>query len=119
MLCVRGSLNLIFAALLQTTIISRTEAIFLKSVTTGKDRHTGEYIVDSLNETIKEVGPRNIVAVTTNNASNIKSSWKGVQKEYPEILCLGYSSYITNLLVKDIIKVPTLYKHFEVIKEVN
>jgi hypothetical protein len=50
------------------------EAIFLKSVTTGKDYYTSEYITDGLNETIKEVRPRNIIAVTTNNASNIKSS---------------------------------------------
>ena len=54
------------------------EAIFLKSVTTGKDYYIGEYIADGLNETIKEVGPRNIVVITTDNASNMKSSWKGV-----------------------------------------
>jgi hypothetical protein len=49
------------------------EAIFLKSVTTGKDCYTSEYITDGLNETIKEVGPKNIIIITTDNASNIKS----------------------------------------------
>jgi len=62
-----------------------------------------------LNETIKDIGPKNIVAITTDNAGNIKKSWKGVQKEYPEILCLGCGSHITNLLVEDIMKVPKLY----------
>jgi hypothetical protein len=59
------------------------------------------------------------VVVTTNNASNMKSLWKDVQKEYPEILCLSYGSYIINLLIKDIIKVPMLYKYFKVVEEVN
>jgi hypothetical protein len=49
----------------------------------------------------------------------MKSLWKDVQKEYPEILCLSYGSYIINLLIKDIIKVPMLYKYFKVVEEVN
>jgi Protein of unknown function (DUF 659) len=56
-------------------LIARTEAIFLKSVATGKDRHTGEYIADGLNKVITEIGPKDIIAVTTDNASNMKSSW--------------------------------------------
>jgi len=40
----------------------------------GKDRYTGQHIVDGLNEIIKDIGPKNIVAITTNNASNIKKS---------------------------------------------
>ena len=49
----------------------------------------------------------------------MKKSWKGVQKEYPEILCLGCGSHMTNLLVEDIMKVPKLHQHFEAVKEVN
>ena len=100
-------------------LITRTEAIFLKSVATGKDRYTGEYIADSLNEVITEIGPQDIIAVTTNNASNIKSSWQGIQQQYPKILCLSCGSHMTNLLVEDIMKLPALYNHFEVVKEVN
>jgi len=55
-------------------LVARTEAIFLKSIATGKDRHTGEYITDGLVEVISEIGAQNIVAVTTDNARNMKSS---------------------------------------------
>ena len=33
------------------------EAIFLKSVATEKNCHTSEYIIDSLNKVITEIGP--------------------------------------------------------------
>ena len=55
-------------------LVARTEAIFLKSIATGKDHHTGEYIADGLIEIISEIGAQNIVAVTTDNARNMKSS---------------------------------------------
>jgi hypothetical protein len=55
-------------------LVARTEAVFLKSIATGKDRHTGEYIADGLNEVISEIGPQNIIAVIIDNASNMKSS---------------------------------------------
>ena len=44
----------------------------------GKDHHTGQYIADSLNKTIKDISPKNIIAITTDNTNNIKKSWKGV-----------------------------------------
>ncbi len=55
-------------------LVARTEAIFLKSIATGKDHHTGEYIADGLIEIISEIGSQNIIAVTTDNARNMKSS---------------------------------------------
>src|SRR6266487_4506792 len=100
-------------------LVARTETIFLKSIATGKNRHTGEYIADELNEIISEIGPQNIVALTTDNAGNMKSSWQGVQEQYPEILCLDCSSHMTNLLVEDIMKLPVLHDHFEIVKEIN
>ena len=56
-------------------LIAWTEAIFLKSVATRKDRHTSKYIADGLNEVITKIGPKDIIAVMTDNASNMKSSW--------------------------------------------
>ena len=93
--------------------------MFLKSVATGKDQHTGEYIADGLNDVISEIGSQNIIAVTTDNASNMKSFWQYIQQQYPGILCLGCSSHMTNLLTEDIMKLPALHDHFEIVKEIN
>ena len=58
-------------------MITQSKAIFLKSIVTGKDYYTGQYIADGLNETIKNIGPKNIVAITTDNVNNIKKVLKG------------------------------------------
>jgi len=84
-----GWSNPLGKSIINYLLIARLEAIFLKSVVTGKDRHTGQYIADGLNETIKDIGPKNIVAITTDNASNIKKSWKGVQKSTPRFSALA------------------------------
>ena len=55
-------------------LITRTEAIFLKLVATGKGRYTSKYIADGLNKVITKIGPKDIIAVMTDNVSNIKSS---------------------------------------------
>ena len=59
-----GELTLIFdswsnphgESIINYLLVAWTEAIFLKSIATGKDRHTGEYIVDGLNEVISKIG---------------------------------------------------------------
>ena len=48
----------------------------------GKDYHTSQYIADSLNKIIKDISPKNIITITTNNTSNIKKS-KGGTKGVP------------------------------------
>ena len=100
-------------------LVAWTEVIFLKSIATGKNCHTGKYIADELNEIISEINSQNIVALTTDNAGNMKSSWQDVQQQYSEILYLGCSSHMTNLLVEDIMKLPVLHDHFKIVKEIN
>ena len=106
-------------SIINYVLIGRDEAFFVKSVSTGKDRHTGRYIADGLKETIEELGPENFCAITTDNASYMKSSWNEVQAEYPLIDCIGYGSHMINLLVEDIMAIPAIHEAFNAIKEVN
>ena len=57
--------------------MTRQHAIFLKTEHTGSERHTGEVITRGLKATINEIGGGEaVIAVTTDNASNIKRlSW--------------------------------------------
>ena len=54
-------------------LVAQIEAIFLKSIATGENQHTGEYITDELIEIISEIDAQNIVAVITDNIRNMKS----------------------------------------------
>ena len=60
-------------------LVAWIKTIFLKPIAIGKNCHTGEYIADGLIEIISKIGSQNIIAVTTDNVSNMKSSWQDVQ----------------------------------------
>jgi hypothetical protein len=91
----------------------------LKSVATEKDHHTRKYITNELNEIVSKIGSQNIIAITINNTSNMKSSWQNVQQQYSKILCLSCSPYMINLFVKNIMKLPVLHNYFEIVREIN
>ena len=69
-------------------LVAQIKAIFLKSIATEKNHHTEKYITDELIEVISEIDAQNIVAVTTDNVSNMKSSW--LQLSYDKSSCWGY-----------------------------
>ena len=106
-------------SIINYVLIIQDEAIFVKLVSTGKDHHTGIYIADGLKETIGELGSQNLCAITTDNASNMKSSWNEIQIKYPLINCIGCRAHMTNLLVNDIMAIPAINEAFSAIKEVN
>ena len=59
-------------------LIAQTETIFLKLITIGKNYYTGKYIADGLIKIISKIDSQNIIAVITNNISNMKSSWQNI-----------------------------------------
>jgi hypothetical protein len=54
-------------SVIKYAVVTRIKAVFIKAVHTGKDRHTGMYIAESLIEVIKKLCPENLCAVTTDN----------------------------------------------------
>lgn len=69
--------NLGVKAIINYVLVARDEVLFVKSVSTGKEPRTGEYITDG-----ESFGPLNLCAITTDNASHMKSSWNEMQDEY-------------------------------------
>jgi hypothetical protein len=114
-----GWTNIRNESIINYTLVSRRDAIFIKSVHTHVNRHTGQYIAEGLQEVIAEIGPEKLVAVTTDNASNMTSSWEFLKSTYPQITYLGCGSHMINLLVEDITKLPTFSTHFELLKGIN
>ena len=87
--------------------LTRQHAIFLKTEYTGSERHTGEAIARGLKQAIKEIGGGEaVIAVTTDNASNMKKAWQYLQQDYPTILTLGCASHTVNLTVEDLLRLP-------------
>ena len=53
---------------------TKDNVLFIRLVNTTVDRYTGQYLADELQEVIKELGSKKVIALTTDNAANIKSS---------------------------------------------
>jgi hypothetical protein len=65
--------------------------------------------VCGLSNTIEQLGgSKAVVAVTTDNAANMRAAWLELEKRYPGLLTLGCASHTVNLLVEDILKLSTL-----------
>ena len=91
--------------------VTRQEAIFLKAETTGSARHSSELIANGLKKTIEELGGTDkVVAVVTDNASNMKGSWAALEESYPGLVTAGCASHIVNLCVEEILGISDINK---------
>ena len=93
-------------------VITTPEPVFLKSVTTGENSHTGQYIAQLLRETIDEVGANKVMAVVTDNAANMKSAWGIITDTdgYKHIHCYGCVAHGLQLLATDICSLDSVDK---------
>jgi len=93
-------------------MISTPEPVFLKSVITGENRHTGEYIAQLLMEVIEDIGASKVMAVVTDNAANMKAAWDIITEndQYKHIHCYGCAAHGLHLLATDICSLDSVDK---------
>lgn len=68
----------------------------------GSTSQTATQIADSCLAVMEKFGAENFCAVVTDNAANETTSWDGITKKYPDILCTGCACHAASLLYKDI-----------------
>lgn len=83
-------------------IVTTPEPLFLKSIDTKSNRHTGIYMKDIIVNVLKDFGEFKFSSIVTDNASNMKVAWNLIQNDYPHISCYGWVAHGLNLLVQDI-----------------
>ncbi|XP_033219742.1 uncharacterized protein LOC117174608 isoform X2 [Belonocnema kinseyi] len=85
--------------------------LLYKTMPTGVNRHTGEYVAELTSEVIEEVGPNKTFAVVTdNNAAMIKAR-EIIQRKYPYIevySCAALLSKMSTHLTSPIVKWITI-----------
>ena len=105
-------------AIVNYVAVTRKHAIFLRSTPTGPDRHSGHYIAQEVSKIVEELHPSNLVAITMDNASNMKAAQRLLGEQYPEVLMLGCTAHIVNLTVEDLFRLPALSNLFRLVVEV-
>ena len=90
---------------LRNYLIVQDGNAFLHSCTnSGSKKMDAKAIADEMLKVIEDIGPENVAAVTTDNASVETTSWDNVMEEHPHILCTGCAAHGGSLLFKDICK---------------
>ncbi|XP_031330393.1 uncharacterized protein LOC116161248 [Photinus pyralis] len=89
-------------------IVTTPKPVLFKTMTTGAERHTGEYIAEELLKCIAEVGEEKIFAVVSDNATAMEKAKKIVTTKYPYVTGYSCAAHTINLLVEDIMKLQSL-----------
>lgn len=89
-------------------VITTPQPVFYKSIETGENRHTAEYISCKICDVLQKIGSGKVFALLTDNASNMKAAWEIIMEKYPHITAIGCAAHGLNLLFNDIMKLDTL-----------
>ncbi|KAF7143424.1 hypothetical protein RHSIM_Rhsim05G0095800 [Rhododendron simsii] len=79
---------------------------FLSSKEILDESHTGEYIFNYVDKRIEEVGPKNVVQVVTDNASNNMAATELLKVKRPNIFWSSCATHTINLMLEGIGKLP-------------
>ena len=96
--------------------------------TTGLSQ-TSHQIAGDIIELIENIGQEKVVAVVSDNASNMRGAWTIIEQKYPSIFANGCAAQVLNLLIQDLCKLgndeevfikyhPALATNFRNISEV-
>ena len=88
-------------------ILTTPTPVFVKSIATGENEHTGDYIAKEISDVIREHNPSKVLAVVSDNASAMRKAWEFITFQFPHIQCYGCSAHIFNLLAQDTCKMKT------------
>ncbi|XP_052209245.1 uncharacterized protein LOC127812758 [Diospyros lotus] len=93
--------------------------IFLKSFERSSHKNSGSFLRDLLVSVIEEIGPKNVVQIITDNASNYGLAGDMIMGSYPYIYKIKCAAHGVQLLFKDIYnQVQWISKVFDKAKEI-
>jgi hypothetical protein len=85
-------------------VLCLPKPVFYDAKYTGVESHTAEFIYQEFKSIIEVIGPSKFAGVITDNASAMRAAWGLLNRDYPQLICLGCNAHIGNLLIKDILK---------------
>jgi len=99
-------------------MLAEPEGIYYKCSESSGQHHDSKFIVDTINEVIKDVGKDKIAAVMADNASAMVCAQNILTTECPSIIRVNCAAHILNLLIKDIFKIESLSNLITKVKQI-
>jgi hypothetical protein len=88
--------------LINFIVVSKSKPMFLQAIDASGEEKTKEYIAKKLIQVVEEVGPKNMVQIITDNATNCKGASLIVQQKYDNIFWTPCIVHTLNLALKNI-----------------
>jgi hypothetical protein len=82
-----------------------TNYIFLGSIDTTGNKKTKAYIAKELKKFIDEVGPRLVIQICTDNATNMLGAMDNIVTTYPHVFKQGCTTHTLDLMLEDWTKI--------------
>lgn len=91
-------------------LITTPQPVFYKTLATSTNAHTGEYLAEEMAKVIDSVGAEKVLGIVTDNAANMKCAWQILATRYEgdQISFYGCAAHTLNLVIRDIMKLPTV-----------
>ncbi len=100
-------------------MITTPKPLFFKSYPTKEESHTAENIANGIETVMQIAGINKFAAVITDNAANMRASWRLLKAKYHSKVFLGCWAHGINLWIKDITKIEWVHTIFNNSKELT
>ncbi|CAI5491383.1 unnamed protein product, partial [Closterium sp. Naga37s-1] len=88
--------------------LNDTAPVIVDIVDSKTARKTGDYLAGLIDGAIKTVGPKHVVQVVMDNASNNKNAANKLRVEYPHIFFTNCAAHCLDLMLHDIGNIPAV-----------
>ncbi|KAM7309798.1 uncharacterized protein ISCGN_006783 [Ixodes scapularis] len=99
-------------------VVATPQPVFYTSIETGTNRHSASYISGEICDVIDFLESEKVVALVTDNASNMQAACQMVTCKFPHIATIGCAAHGLNLLLNDLTRLKTLEKVRQTSREV-
>jgi Protein of unknown function (DUF 659)/hAT family C-terminal dimerisation region len=92
--------------LINVLLVSPFGVEFVDAINASGEEKSGEYIFERLRKVIEDVGPKGVVQVIMDGASNCVSAGRKLEEEYPHLTFSKCAAHSLDLMLADIGKLP-------------
>uniref|UniRef100_A0A1B0F089 HAT C-terminal dimerisation domain-containing protein n=1 Tax=Phlebotomus papatasi TaxID=29031 RepID=A0A1B0F089_PHLPP len=91
-------------------IIMTPKPVFITSIDTTTNPHSGEYLAKILLATMEKYGTEKFQALVTDNAAANKKAWAILEEKVPNLQCYGCFAHSLNLILGDVLECARIKK---------
>lgn len=98
-------------------IVNTPDPVFVKSVSSGAERHTSDYLYEEIKGVLEEFDKDEFFSIIGDNAANLQGAFQKISDDYLHIIALRCMAHVLNVLCLDILKLDAVSELLEMSNE--